>query len=823
MVKSLVIVESPAKAKTISKILGQDYQVKASIGHVRDLPKKKLGVKVRKNFEPEYEILKDKEPIVKELREAAELADKVYLAPDPDREGEAIAWHLSEILQMEQCSKCEGYIADAEHKCVQCGEPITVKAYNPKKLHRVEFNEITKEAVLSAMKKPRHIDTRLVDAQQARRLLDRLVGYKISPLLWRKVNGRSAGRVQSVAVRIICEREEEIEKFNPKEYWSLKADLSKARSKQSFLANLVKYDGKRVIAASDKAAEKLEKNGKGATAMVVESEKEMNAIIKSLNDESFTVSSVNVKTSQRQPQPPFITSTLQREAANHLGYTVKKTMQVAQSLYEGVDLGAQGPSGLITYMRTDSTRVSQQAQDEAKEYVLEHFKPEYYPEKPRIYERKGKSIQDAHEAIRPTSVLRTPESIKTYLNSDQYKLYKLIWERFLGSQMASAELSTRTVEVTAGKTVFRASASETTFPGYTIVLNRESNESGEEEEEDANHLPEVKKGDELKLKDLDAKQHFTQPPPRYTEASLVKTLEELGIGRPSTYVATVQTIVGSKYVERTNKMLCPTKLGRTVNDMLVAHFGNIVDVGFTAEMESKLDQIEDDKVDWHGMLKEFYKPFGETLKKAEEEMDKIVILSEEMCPLCGLQMAFKSSKHGQFLGCTGFPDCKKTMDLTADGKPVPPDRPSEEICKTCNSPMLIKGGRYGDYLSCSAAECGEKRPILKTTGLICAREDCGGEIVEKKTRRNKLFFGCSNYSSKKCEMAYWYPPLLSGGPDGTNKCPKCNSLLLYKTLKRGDQIACSNKNECDFAQLATGEEKHAWRTGVTPPAPAPAL
>jgi DNA topoisomerase I len=794
--KSLVIVESPAKAKTISKILGADYQVKASIGHVRDLPKKKLGVKVRKNFEPEYEILKDKEPIVAELREAAEAADKVYLAPDPDREGEAIAWHLSEILDIPA-----------------------------KKLHRVEFNEITKEAVLNAMKKPRHIDARLVDAQQARRLLDRLVGYKISPLLWRKVNGRSAGRVQSVAVRIICEREEEIEKFNPKEYWSLKADLSKARAKQSFLANLVRYDGKRVVAASDKAAEKaLEKaekgNGKAPATMVVESEKETKAIIKSVEGETFEVTAVTQKTSQRQPQPPFITSTLQREGANHLGYTVKKTMQIAQSLYEGVELGAQGPSGLITYMRTDSPRVSQQAQEEAKEYVLEHFKPEYYPDKPRVYERKGKTVQDAHEAIRPTSVMKTPESIKSYLTSDQYKLYKLIWERFLASQMAAAELSTRTVEVTAGKAVFRASASEMTFPGYTIVLNRETKETADEEE-DTDHLPELKKGDELKLKNLDPKQHFTQPPPRFTEASLVKTLEELGIGRPSTYVATVATIIDRKYVERINKMLVPTKLGRTVNEMLVAHFGNIVDVTFTAEMENQLDQIEDDKVDWHNMLKDFYKPFGETLKKAEEEMDKIVLLSEVDCPLCGLKMAFKSSKHGQFLGCTGFPDCKKTMDLTADGNPVPPDRPSDEICKTCGSAMLIKGGRYGDYLSCSSPECTEKRPILKTIGLICPREDCGGEIVEKKTRRNKMFFGCSNYGSKKCVMAFWYPPLLSGGPDGTNWCPKCKSLLLYKTLKRGDQIACSNKDNCDFAQLATGLEKHAWRPAEKPAEPTP--
>lgn len=773
MTKSLVIVESPAKAKTISKILGQDYQVKASIGHVRDLPKNKLGVNVRKNFEPQYEILRDKEPIVKELQEAAEKADHVYLAPDPDREGEAIAWHLSEILDIP-----------------------------PKKLHRVEFNEITKEAVMAAMKRPRQIDSRLVDAQQARRLLDRLVGYKISPLLWRKVNGRSAGRVQSVAVRIICEREVEIENFDPKEYWSLKAELNKARAKQSFLANLVKYDGKRVIAASDKD---------GPGTIVIESEKEAKAIIKPLDKEEFKVTSVTQKTSQRQPQPPYITSTLQREAATVLGYTVKKTMQVAQSLYEGVELGAQGPSGLITYMRTDSTRVSQQAQEEAKAYILDRHKKQYYPEKPRIYERKGKSIQDAHEAIRPSSVWKTPESVKPFLTSDQYKVYKLIWERFLASQMAAAELTTRTVEITAGKAVFRASASEFTFPGFTIVLNRElknSSEDGENEEVNTVNFPELSKGEEVKLKNLDPKQHFTQPLPRYSEASLVKTLEELGIGRPSTYVATVATIIDRKYVERTNKMLAPTKLGRAVNDMLVAHFGNIVDVGFTADLEAKLDQIEDDKVDWHGMLKDFYKPFGETLKRAEESMDKIVVLSDQNCPVCGLQMAVKSSRFGQFLGCTGYPECKTTIALTKEGLPVPPDRPSNDVCRTCASPMLIRYGRYGDYLACSSETCQEQRPILKLTGVACPREGCGGDIIEKKSRRGKMFYGCSHYSQKQCTTAYWYPPLKTGGPDGGSDCPKCKTKLVYKVLKRGDQIACSNK-ECDFSQLATGHETHA--------------
>jgi DNA topoisomerase-1 len=781
MTKSLVIVESPAKAKTISKILGKDFQVKASVGHVRDLPKNKLGVNVRKNFEPQYVILKDKEPIVEELKEAASSADKVYLAPDPDREGEAIAWHLQEILDLPK-----------------------------KKVHRIEFNEITKDAVQAAIKSPRQIDKRLVDAQQARRVLDRLVGYKISPLLWRKVNGRSAGRVQSVAVRLICERENEVENFEAKEYWTIKAELSRARSKSYFHAPLSRWKGKRVIAASEKAT---------AQTTVIESKKEAAEIIKKSEKQEFVVSSVTEKNSSRSPQAPFITSTLQREAATFLGYAVKKTMKVAQELYEGIELGSQGPVGLITYMRTDSTRVSQQAQDEAKTFIVNKYGKKYYPEKPRVYVRKAKAVQDAHEAIRPSYPDRTPESIKQYLSSDQFKVYKLIWERFMASQMASAEILTRTVEITAGDAVFRASASEKKFPGFTIVYDRLSKDvatdsgAGQdtanlEEEEEATNLPDLEKGETLKLKELKQDQHFTQPPPRYTEASLVKTLEELGIGRPSTYAATVNTIVDRKYVERVQKALTPTKLGQAVNALLVEHFGNIVDVGFTAEMEARLDQVEEDKVDWHGMLKVFYQPFNETLKKAEENMKKTLILSDQNCPNCGQQMAIRSSRYGQFLGCVGYPECNTKISLTKDGLPVPEDRPSEEVCRTCASPMLIRYGRYGDYLACSSAECKEQRPILKTTGVDCPRAGCGGLIVEKKSRHGKLFYGCSNYSQNQCTSAYWYPPVISGGPKGDNSCPKCGNILIYKTLKRGDQVACSSK-ECDFAELITGLEVHA--------------
>lgn len=770
MTKSLVIVESPKKARTISKILGRSFQVKASVGHVRDLPRNKLGVNVRKNFEPQYEVLKDKEPIVQELKEAADEAEKVFLAPDPDREGEAIAWHLSEILDLPK-----------------------------KKLHRIEFNEITKDAVMAAIKKPRKIDRRLVDAQQARRVLDRLVGYKISPLLWRKVNGRSAGRVQSVAVRLICEREQEIEDFDAKEYWSIKAQLSKSKSKKAFTAPLVKWKGKRVIAASDKPT---------AQTTIIENEKTAKKIVKSVEGEEFKVSSLTQKTSERKPQAPFITSTLQREAANVLGYPVKKTMNVAQQLYEGVELGDEGPVGLITYMRTDSTRVAESAQEEALAFIENRYGKEYVPSKPRVYARKGKSVQDAHEAIRPSYPDKSPEKLKPNLSNDQYKVYKLIWERFMASQMASAKLLTRTVEISAGEATFRASATEKTFQGFTIVYDRYK--TGEEVEEESVSLPELKKGEVMKLKDIEPNQHFTQPPPRYNEASLVRTLEELGIGRPSTYAATVATVIDRKYVERNKRVLHPTKLGQAVNGLLVEHFGNVVDVRFTADMESKLDQIEEDKVDWHGMLKDFYKPFGETLKKAEENMNKVVILSDHNCPNCGEQMAIRSSRFGQFLGCVGYPECKTKIALTKEGEPVPEDRPSEELCTTCGSSMIIRYGRYGDYLKCSVESCKEQRPILKFTGIDCPRPDseCDGKIVEKKSRRGKVFYGCSNYSKNQCTSAYWYPPVLSGGPKGKNTCPKCKKLLIYKTLKRGDRVQCSDK-ECDYVELATGKEVHA--------------
>ncbi len=767
MSKSLVIVESPAKAKTISKILGKSYQVKASIGHVRDLPKSKLGVNVRKNFEPQYEILHDKESIVDDLKAAANLADHVYLAPDPDREGEAIAWHLSEVLSLPT-----------------------------KKMHRVEFNEITKEAVLAAMKNPRLIDKRLVDAQQARRVLDRLVGYKISPLLWRKVNGRSAGRVQSVAVRLICEREEQIDAFTPLEFWQIKAQLLKQKSKKSFLVNLHKYENKKIILGSEKAT---------SSSLLLSNKEQVDEILVNIKDANYFVSAITEKTSQRQPQAPYITSTLQRDAANQLGFPVKKTMGVAQSLYEGIELGEAGPSGLITYMRTDSTRIAQSAQEEALDFIKNKFGKDFLPDKPRIYSKKAKGAQDAHEAIRPTSVNFSPESIRKYLTPDQFKLYKLIWERFVASQMAQAILANKAYEITANKAVFRITNQIVQFAGFMIVykgssLNEET-EINDDEENAQIDMPDLEKGENLKLNDLIPSQHYTQPPPRFTEASLVKTLEDLGIGRPSTYAATVATIIDRKYVIRQLKALVPTDLGKAVNSLLVEHFGSIVDVHFTAQMEQRLDEIEEDKVDWQGMLKEFYKPFGETLKKAQENISKIVILSDENCPNCGKQMAVRSSRFGQFLGCSGYPECKTTVKLTKEGAPVPPDRPTTEPCSKCNANMVIRYGRYGDYLVCVTENCESQKAIVKSTGVMCMKKDCGGEIVEKKSRRGKIFYGCSNYANNKCDSAYWYPPVKENVLPSGNLCPECKCLLVYKTLKKGPIIACSSKT-CKYAEPA---------------------
>ncbi|MDD3012350.1 MAG: type I DNA topoisomerase [Candidatus Gastranaerophilales bacterium] len=734
--KSLVIVESPAKAKTIKKILGSSFEIKASVGHIRDLPKKTLGVDVKKNYEPVYEIMQGKQKVVDELNKAAQEADHIYLAADPDREGEAIAWHIASILNMPE-----------------------------DKVFRIDFNEITKAAIQEAVKNPRVIDMKRVDAQQARRILDRLVGYKISPILWEKVGkGLSAGRVQSVAVRLICDREREVEAFIPKEYWTIDAELSKAKSSTSFIAELTKFNG-----------EKIEVNN------AEEAQKIVDILIK--DNVEFKVTKTAVKETKRKPQAPFITSTLQREASTRLGYSVKKTMQVAQKLYEGIDLGASGPVGLITYMRTDSTRIADEAKEAAKEFIVSHYGKNYYPDSPRVYAKKGKNAQDAHEAVRPTYVDKSPESIKQYLSNEQYRLYKLIWDRFIASQMESASIKTTSAEITAENYTFRASSSKIVFDGFLIVYN------DEEDAEKTKAIPDLEKGDILKLKKIDPKQHFTQPPPRYSEATLVKALEELGIGRPSTYAPTIATIQDRGYVIKEEKALTPTALGKTVNDMLVKHFANIVDVNFTADMESKLDEIAENDVVWQKVIGDFYTPFADVLKKAKEEMQKVQILTEQNCTNCGKPMALKTSRFGsQFLGCSGYPECKTTMPLTKDQKPVPEDRPSEEVCEKCGSPMVIKYGPYGDYLACTSQDCKAKKRFEKKTGVSCPKEDCDGEIIQKKSRYGKIFYGCNKYPN--CNFALWNEP-------NGEKCPECQSMLVNKYLKKGNKVACSSK-ECKY-------------------------
>lgn len=735
---NLVIVESPAKANTIKKILGSNFQVKASVGHIRDLPKKKLGVDVEQNFQPVYEVLPDKADIAQDLKSAAAKAKVIYLAADPDREGEAIAWHVSQLLE-------------SMHK----------------EIKRIEFHEITKNAIQEAIKHPREIDYKRVDAQQARRVLDRLVGYKLSPLLWKKVNkGLSAGRVQSVAVRLICEREEEIQAFVPVEYWTIHCDLAAQKKADALLkADLVKINGEKA---------KINNGDEAKT------------IVATLEKAEHRISSVTERTSKRNPVAPFITSTLQREASNRFGYPVKKTMQIAQKLYEGLELDGV-TEGLITYMRTDSTRIAEEAQEDAKNYILERFGKEYYPETPRTYERKGKNVQGAHEAIRPTSTFRTPEAMQKYLTAEQLKIYKLIWDRFVASQMESAQIKTKTIEISAENLTLRTSHSKILFPGYMAIYLSEEDEA----EDKGAVLPELEKGDIMLLKKVEPKQHFTEPPPRYTEATLVKTLEELGIGRPSTYAPTISTVQDRGYVIKNEKALMPTEVGKAVNKLLVEHFADVVDFKFTAELENKLDLIEETGTDWQSIVSEFYFPFQEELQKAEKDMEKVTIIYEgENCPACGLPMQIKTSRWGsQFLGCTGFPECKTTKPLTKDQKVAPEERLSEEKCEACGTQMMIKYGRFGEYLSCPNQDCKATRKIVIKSGVMCP--ECGThELVQRKSRYGKIFFGCSGYP--ECKFALWNKPT-------GKKCPDCGSLTVEKNLKKGNFEACSSK-ECKFVR-----------------------
>ncbi len=750
--KSLVIVESPAKAKTISKILGKDFGVKASVGHIKDLPVKEMGIDIEHNFAPTYIVIPGKEKVIKELKKASKEAEAIYLAPDPDREGEAIAWHIAEEIKDKK-----------------------------KKVYRIKFNEITKAAVLESIKNPGEIDVDKVDAQQARRVLDRLVGYELSPLLWRKVKrGLSAGRVQSVAVRLVVERERAIEAFKQEEYWSINAEFE-GSSKPSFWSKLSRYAGDKVDIKDSTSAE---------TAAGI------------IRQGRFVLSKIERKTRKRMPSPPFITSTMQQEAARKLRFTAKKTMTIAQQLYEGIELGDEGSVGLITYMRTDSTRVAAEAQQVARDFIEKSYGREYLPEKPPVYKSKA-SAQEAHEAIRPTYLDRAPEAIKQYLSKDQNALYKLIWNRFIASQMAPALLEQTSFDISCdtdagkGEIFFRASGSVVKFQGFTVLYTEGTDEILDENE---SLLPDLREGESLRLLNLQPRQHFTQPPPRYTEATLVKALEEEGIGRPSTYASILSTIQDRKYVHKAEGRFSPTELGVVVNDLLVERFAELMDIGFTANMEQKLDSIEEGKLKWERVVKDFYSPFHEKLGEALAIPGKVKpqdIPTEETCEKCGLPMVIRWGRHGRFLACSGFPDCKNAKPLDANKQPVEAVETGEP-CPKCGSPMVLKSGRFGKFIACSKyPECKTTKPIA--TGVKCPLD--GGDIVERRSRKGKSFWSCGNYP--KCKFATWYRPV-------PEKCPQCSAAFLgEKRSKTGEVfLVCLNK-ECGYKSEAKKEEEAA--------------
>jgi len=696
MANNLVIVESPAKANTIGRFLGKDFKVFASVGHIRDLPKSQMGVDIDNNFEPKYITIRGKGDVISKLKKEAKNAKKIYLATDPDREGEAISWHLAYILKIDENEKC-----------------------------RITFNEITKNAVLNSLKSPRQIDMDLVDAQQARRILDRIVGYKISPLLWRKVRkGLSAGRVQSVATRIICDREEEIENFVPEEYWSITARLSQHKKRSTFEA---KFYG--------------DLKGK----IELKNEKQVQDILNSIDGNKFNVKKIKKGEKKRTPAPPFITSTLQQEASRKLGFPTKKTMMIAQQLYEGINIKGMGPVGLVTYIRTDSTRISSDARDEARKLIKEKYGEAYLPKEEKVYKNKSSS-QDAHEAIRPSYVNLEPDSIKTSLTNDQYKLYKLIWERFLASQMASAVYDTISADIVAGDYLFKANGSQIKFQGF-MALYIEGKD--DEQEEDESSIPELAEGEELDVRKIEPKQHFTQPPQRYTEATLVKVLEEKGIGRPSTYAPIITTIIARGYVEKDKKYLVPTELGKIVTDIMKTYFKDIVDVQFTAQLENKLDEVEEGNVEWNSLLKDFYNQFKLDIQEAESKIGQVEIpeeITDIKCEKCGRNMVIKHGRYGKFLACPGFPECRNA------------------------------------------------RPILEEAGVNCPK--CGAKVMIKKTRKGRKYYGCEN--NPTCDFMTWDMPI-------KENCPKCGSFLTKKFSGKKSIIKCSNE-KCDYEREENKEK-----------------
>ncbi len=747
--KALVIVESPAKSKTIKKILGDSYQIEASFGHVRNLPENVLGFDVNNDFKPTYVVIPEKKKVVTKLNELAKRSDKIYLASDPDREGEAIAWHVRELLEVPD-----------------------------DKVFRIEFNEITPKAVKYAVEHSRQIDMDKVKAQQTRQILDKLVGYKLSPVLWKQLGNYrlSAGRVQSVALRMICEREEEIEAFVPKEYWSIHTIMDK--DGKLFEAEVNKYKNKKIEINNEEEANKI---------------KEF-----LLNPETeFEVDKVTKKETKRKPTAPFITSTLQRAASSKLGFGVSKTMQVAQKLYEGIEIDGT-PVGLITYMRTDSVRISDDAHQMAKDFIIQNYGEKYYPSTTNVYVKGKQNVQDAHEAIRPSYPERTPESIKQYLSAEQYKLYKLIWEKFMSSQMAPAEIANKTIDIKAGDYNLKAGTSKILFDGFLKLYN-----DAEEDEKEADaKIPDLEKGDKVKCKEIQPKQHFTQPPPRYNEASLVKALEEHGIGRPSTYATIITVIQTRKYVEKKDKALVPTLLGRTVCKQLVSQFANIMDYKFTAGMEEKLDLIAEKKAVWNVVLKEFYSPFMEVVNSVMKTAQKVVIESDKKCPNCGKVMLVKTSRFGtQFLGCSGYPECKtiislnNSMELDSIEGEDKVSQSVDEKCEKCSGEMVMKVGPYGKYLECK--ECGNRKKYVRSTGVKCPK--CGeGVIIEKKSKYGKVFYGCNRYP--ECSYALWDEPT-------GNVCPECGELLLKKNTKNGFFEVCSNKT-CSYKKEMSSLESN---------------
>lgn len=744
MAKNLVIVESPAKSKTLARFLGKDYDIMATIGHVMDLPKSKLGVDVKNDFQPDYTVIEGKQKVITELRKAAKTAEHVFLAPDPDREGEAIAWHVAN----------------------------SIRRGSKAKFHRVAFNEITKGAVLDAIGKPRSIDMNLVNAQQARRVLDRIVGYTVSPFLWKTVaRNLSAGRVQSVALRLVCEREAEITAFVAQEYWQIIAELE-TKKKERFEARLFKIDDKTV-------AKPGESNG---TKTTIGSETEVKGIVRELEKAAWSVLEIKNTERVRRPSAPFITSTLQQEAAKAFGYSPKVTMRLAQELYEGVDIGQEGATGLITYMRTDSTRIADEALKAAREVIARTYGKEYLPAKAQVYSKK-QGAQDAHEAIRPTYLTLPPDKVRRFLNARQLKLYTLIWNRFLASQMNPAKYDVETVDIEAGRFLFRSSTQRLVFDGFLKIYHEEiePDENGNGEN-GFTPLPELVEKERLDLVALRPNQSFTKPPARYSEASLVKRLEADGIGRPSTYASIISTLRDRKYVKLEARKLAPTELGQAVSKILVENLPKLFDVKFTADMERELDLVEDGTDDWVKVLNDFYKPFIASIEKLKGKQKEIKEALTEVtdieCEKCGSPMVIKWGRNGRFLACSAYPDCKSTRPLPEEEAASKTD----EICEKCGSAMVIKTGRFGRFLACSAyPECKNTRAI--TLGIACPEDGCGGKLVEKRTRGGKVFYGCSHYP--KCKFATWDKPT-------AKPCPSCNyPFLVQKESKaRGEYLQC---------------------------------